>query len=128
MPSNENQIATPNDRQETEERTCPLCRGRPNEEGDTEYVFAVDQHNATTTVWIGGQETEVVIDSGAGSNILTRRHWEQMKREGLKSKPHSVHKQLFPYGSSKPLPIISSFIASVKTNHSESEAEFVVVE
>ena len=29
-PQMQTQIATPNNRQETEERTCPLCRGRPN--------------------------------------------------------------------------------------------------
>ena len=98
-----------------------------NDEIDYEYVFAIDQENATTQVTIGGVKSEVIVDSGASSNIISERQWRRMQQETVKYKPQSTRKVLYPYGSSKPLQIVESFLAEVKVNSQIVNAEFIVV-
>ena len=94
----------------------------------TKSVFSVDPATARTTVWMGGVQTDVVVDSGASSNILSQEQWHQLQKEGIKYTPHEVHKQLFPYGSSKPLTILESFQTEAKTATSSVTAGFIAVQ
>lgn len=49
-------------------------------DSNTEYVFAMDLQSATTIVGIGGKDMEVILDSGASSNILTILYLEDYIR------------------------------------------------
>ena len=94
---------------------------------NSEYVFAVDPKHATTHVTIGGIPVNVIIDSGASSNILTEEQWHKPQARGIKFQPHTVRKLLYPYGATTPLKIVDSFIAVVGTNCQQMHAEFIVV-
>ena len=94
---------------------------------DQECIFR-DPTTARTTVWMGGVQTDAVVDSSASSNILSQEQWHQLQKEGIKYTPHEVHKQLFPYGSSKPLSIVESFQTEAKTATSSVTAGCIVVQ
>lgn len=91
-------------------------------ESDSEYVFAVDEDHATTQIQIGGIKANVVIDSGACSNIMSKEEFYRLKRKGLKYKQHEVKKTLYAYGSSKPLDVLGGFETDVSSSDDKISA------
>ena len=74
---------------------------------------------------------EVMIDSGATSNVISIPTWENLKRKGIKVlSQERTARQLFAYGSSSLLVTHGTFTAEVisPVNGTRCIAEFVVVE
>lgn len=104
-----------------------FTEGSQADDSENEYMFAVDQKNATTKLLVGGVRVEVVVDSGAGSNVISEEKWQQMKKRGVSASACFTQKKLYAYGASKPLEITHSFKAMVNSGEHQALAEFVVV-
>lgn len=101
-----------------------------HKEGDTEYVFHIDD-DVEINCTIGGVQTKMLIDSGCKQNLITERTWEILKKNKV-----SVYNQLpnpdvtfMAYGSSTPLKIKGSFEAQIKVGlRSENSTFYVVID
>lgn len=99
-------------------------------EGDTEYVFHID-NDVEINCTIGGVQTKMLIDSGCKQNLITEKTWEILKKNKV-----SVYNQLpnpnvtfMAYGSSTPLKIKGSFEAQIKVGlRSENSTFYVVID
>ena len=63
---------------------------RLDEEPDHEFIFTVDQKNATTEILVEGIPAEAVIDSGASCNIVSEQEWKKLRDQGIQCTTHSV--------------------------------------
>ena len=72
----------------------------------------------------------VLIDSGATSNLLGKPTWEWLKSQRLQCKTRKDAKVLFAYGNTKPLPTLGTFTAHVMCTDTSAivEADFVVTD
>ena len=72
----------------------------------------------------------VVIDSGAVTNIITKNTWGQLTSSEVKADTCCSTINLFAYGSDKPLPTLGFFTARVVCNETNRSciADFVVVD
>ena len=71
----------------------------------------------------------VLIDSGATSNLLGQGTWESLKSQKVKCQTRKQAKTLFPHGNTEPLPTLGTFtadITSVDTGPS-CKTDFVVI-
>ena len=95
-----------------------------------EYGFTVDSGNigGMVTVQLGGVSVEVLIDSGASTNVTDKRTWEELKSQKIKSKSQKCDWKLYAYGCCEPLKVIGCFETTVVLCESVCEAEFVVIE
>ena len=72
----------------------------------------------------------VVIDSGAVANVITKNTWGQLTKSNVKANTCCSAINLFAYGSDKPLPTLGTFTARVVCNETNRSciADFVVVD
>ena len=72
----------------------------------------------------------VLIDSGATSNLLGKPTWEWLKSQRIQCKTRKDAKVLFAYGNTKPLPTLGTFTAHVMCTDTNAtlEADFVVID
>lgn len=75
---------------------------------DSNYAFNIRAVNYTVNeeriyVTIGGVQSNMTIDSGAGVNVLDRKEWERLIKCREKSKSYSTNKKIFAYGNRTPL-------------------------
>ena len=99
-------------------------------QGNCEYAFHVSGDNASTvSVSIGGVNLDMLVDSGATSNIIGEETWEKLKAQGIKctSSAAPSGKKLYAYASDKPLSIKGSFNCDVKAGCGVTQAEFLVI-
>ena len=67
-----------------------------------------------TTLQIGGVEVpNLLIDSGAGCNVVDKETWRWLKNKNIKADTRKSVKTLHAYGSSKPLPTLKMLTAEV---------------
>ncbi|CAH1233136.1 Hypp607 [Branchiostoma lanceolatum] len=107
-----------------------------NEEMRSDYVFSVQntrvRRDGTVTLEVGGATLpDVLIDSGATSNILSKTIWENLKRNKVKCWAQRKGSQkLYVYGSSTPLPILGEFTAEIKCpiSGAKTDGAFVVLD
>ena len=86
-------------------------------QGNCEYAFHVSGDNASTvSVSIGGVNLDMLVDSGATSNIIGEETWEKLKAQGIKcaSSAAPSGKKLYAHASDKPLSIKGRFTCDVK--------------
>ena len=100
-----------------------------------EYVFSVGddtrQSNGVVALRVGGIHLpNVLIDSGATSNLLGKPTWEWLKSQSIQCKTRKDAKVLFAYGNTKPLPTLGTFTAHVMCTDTNTtvEADFVVID
>ncbi|CAH1255636.1 RTL1 [Branchiostoma lanceolatum] len=122
-----------------------VCRGKRGQtqrksntnqvEQSADYVFGVQkgrQGDGTVTLKVGGVILqEVLIDSGATCNILSKDTWESMKNQQVKVwDQHKNCRKLYPYGSNTALPTLGTFTTSVlcPSNGVSTEGVFVVLD
>ena len=82
------------------------------------YVFSVGdrlgQRSGIVTVVVGAVHfPNVLIDSGATCNLLGQGTWEWLKLQKIECQTLKETKALFPYGNTKPLPILGTFRADI---------------
>ena len=88
--------------------------------------------NGVVTLRVGGVHLppNVLIDSGATSNLLGKPTWEWLKTQRIQCKTRKEAKVLFAYGNTKPLPTLGTFTAHVMCTDTDItvEADFVVID
>ena len=95
---------------------------------DEAYVFAASSNDNAkqpqTHIKLNGVRISALIDSGAAVNIIS-----EAVLSTLRSSPQltSANIKIFPYGSTKPLPIAGAFTCSTETEHKKTVAKFYVM-
>lgn len=97
---------------------------------DEDYAFIVnaEKQACSIPVKIGGVPTDMIIDSGATCNLISRLEWERLKKAKVMCDSRKCTKKLFAYGSKKPLDVAGSFTAEISVGKTSVMTEFIVVE
>ena len=97
---------------------------------DSEYAFTiVDEKQPMVQVNVGVvPNVAIIVDSGAGCNVIDRKLWEELKQNKVKCVSMKSNKKLYPYGSAEPLKTAGCFVATVTVRNVTVEAEFTVIE
>ena len=77
---------------------------------------------------IGGVDIRVTIDSLATVNVVDRKLWEELKREKINCDSSAKTKNLYAYGSDKPLTVAGCFTTNVQFRDRIVQGEFFVTE
>ena len=107
--------------------------GRSSDRHAHEYAFRIGVNTVNTDdlleVEMGGVKLHVLADSGAYSNLIDERTWEQLKAKHIKCTSNAApqNKQIYAYASDKPLEIKGTFECEVRAGKGREKAEFVVV-
>ena len=76
---------------------------------------------------MGGVVVEMLIDSGASTNVIDKNLWSKLKQKKIKCVSRKNDKKLYAYGSKQPLNVLGTFSALVRVGGKETEAELVVI-
>ena len=100
------------------------------DEDEDEYAFIVKSASqpGKIGVLIGGILVEMVVDSGASTNVIDKHLWSKLKREKIECVSKKSNKKLYPCGSKQPLEVLGTFSALTKVGETEVKAEFVVID
>ena len=101
-----------------------------DEEEDVDYVFMTKKSSVREnkiTIGMGGIPVKMIIDSGCDTNIISENLWKELKQNGLKAKPQTSKKKLYPYSSTTPLATVCSFNTTLEAGENQTDAEIVVV-
>ena len=107
--------------------------GRSSDRHANEYAFRIGVNTVSTDdlleVELGGVKMHVLADSGAYSNLIDERTWEQLKAKHIKCTSNAApqNKQIYSYASEKSLEIKGTFECEVRAGKGREKAEFVVV-
>ena len=107
--------------------------GRSSDRHAHEYAFRIGVNTVNTDdlleVEMGGVKLHVLADSGAYSNLIDERTWEQLKAKHIKCTSNAApqNKQIYAYATDKPLEIKGTFECEVRAGKGREKAEFVVV-
>lgn len=100
---------------------------------DDEYAFGVTslkRRNALKIpVDLGGVTTPMMIDSGASTNIVNSETWRKLKQQHINcTTEKNTQKKLYPYASTKSLPVVGTFLCKTTVGKQSTNAEFVVID
>ena len=100
-----------------------------SERDEDEYAFTVNSVTSPEKidVTVGGVVVEMLIDSGASTNVIDKNLWSKLKQDKIKCVSRKSDKKLYAYGSKQPLNVLGTFSALVRVEGKEIEAEFVVI-
>ena len=100
-----------------------------SERDEDEYAFTVNSVTSPEKieVTVGGVVVEMLIDSGASTNVIDKNLWSKLKQDKIKCVSRKSDKKLYAYGSKQPLNVLGTFSALVRVERKEIEAEFVVI-
>lgn len=100
-----------------------------NSQETLETLTVNGPYHPTVTTNIGGVEDIVmIVDFGASCNVVDRFLWEELKKRRVRCTSQRSSKKLYPYGSSKPLDTLGSFMADISVGNSSVKAEFIVIQ
>jgi len=96
---------------------------------DDVFVVSLDpEDNPEVTVNVGGQEVDVLIDSGASCNVIDRQLWKQLKHKAVISKSQPESKFLKSYANVNQVEVIGKFWAKVLlADRALDDVEFLVI-
>ncbi len=99
------------------------------EDSDEEYAFSVTSSSDAQkiNVIVGGRPVNMMIDSGASTNVINHSFRGKLQSEKVKCTSKKCNKKLYAYGNSKPLEVHGSLIAATSTNSKEVNMEFIVI-
>ena len=102
-------------------------------DSDFDYVYHIqpNKDKAYVTLNVGGINiANLLIDSGAATNIINKNTWEWLKKQRIQAKTRKSAKTLFAYGSDVPLPTLGTFTAKVICNVTNTNcvADFVTID
>ena len=100
------------------------------DEEEDEYAFIVKSVSQPEKIGvsIGGIPVDMLVDSGASTNVIDKNLWTKLKQEKIECVSKKSNKKLYPYGSKQPLEVLGTFSALKKVGETEVEAEFVVID
>ncbi|KAF4530831.1 hypothetical protein B566_EDAN015997, partial [Ephemera danica] len=83
------------------------------------HVYELNRLSEKLTIKVGGVPLDVIVDSGACVNVIDSKTWNELKKHNIEGVCVPDKKQLFPYGTTTPLPVLGRFDTSVdlKTKH-----------
>ena len=94
-------------------------------------IFAINltpEEEPQVEITVGGQEGNVLIDSGALCNVIDQQLWEQLKQKEAVCKSHAVNKTLKSYGTVNKVDVTAKFWSKVELGvKSLTEVEFLVI-
>ena len=99
-------------------------------EDEDEYALVVKSASqpGKIEVFIGGILVEMLVDSGASTNVIDKHLWSKLKREKIECVSKKSNKKLYPYGSKQPLEVLGTFSALTNVGEFVVKAEFVVID
>ena len=102
--------------------------GCHHEEEEPVYAFTVREKNEKKIgVNVGGCKLNMIIDSGASTNIIDKQTWEWLKKNKVKSESARSSRKLYAYASQTPLDVIRTFSCEVSAGSNTASATFCVI-
>ena len=103
---------------------------KEGDEEEDEYAFIVESVSQPEKIGVsvGGIPVDMLVDSGASTNVIDKNLWTKLKQEKIECVSKKSNKKLYPYGSKQPLEVLGTFSALTKVGETEVEAEFVVID
>ena len=102
--------------------------GCHNEEEEPVYAFTVGGRNEEKMeVTVGGCKLNMIIDSGASTNIIDKETWEWLKKNKVKCESARSSRKLYAYASQTPLDVIGTFSCEVSAGSNTASAKFCVI-
>ena len=93
------------------------------------YAFAVDtKKQEKILVAVGGCKLNMIVDSGASTNIIDKQTWEWLKKNKFKCRSARSDRKLYPYASQTPLAVIGTICCKVVAGENSVKAEFCVID
>ena len=97
--------------------------GCHNEEEKPVYAFTVGGRNdKKIEVTFGGYKLNMIIDSGASTNIIDKQTWEWLKKNKVKCESACSSRKLYAYASQTPLDVIGTFSCEVSAGSNTASA------
>ena len=95
-----------------------------------EYAFTVKGTLKTekVAVFVGGVPVELIIDSGASTNVIGKCLWENLKKKHIKCTSRRAIKRLYAYGSTTPLTVVGTCTAEVNVAGKHVITKFTAIE
>ncbi|CAB4016981.1 Retrovirus-related Pol poly from transposon [Paramuricea clavata] len=108
-----------------------LDKNRPNDDeaDEYEYVYTVNKSPngpPTCLIEIEGQRLNIMIDTGASVNLIDETTYRKINRHGER-RLEKAQRHIYSYGSSVPLPVLGTFITTIKTPDMSTVAKLHVV-
>jgi hypothetical protein len=69
-----------------------------DEEDEYAYTAKKTLDTGKVTVSVGRVQLEMVIDSGASTNVIDKHLWEDLKKKHIKCTSRKTTKKLYAYG------------------------------
>ena len=92
------------------------------------YSFAVDnKQQEKIEVTVGGCKPNVIVDSGASTNIIDNQTWEWLRKNKVKCQSARSDRKLYLYASHTPPDVIGTFCCAVMAGRNSANAEFCVI-
>ena len=99
-----------------------------SEPGDGRYAFSVrDRKLQKIKVSVGGCPLDVIVDSGARTNIVDQQTWECLKGQKIECRPTKSNRKLYTYASFYPLKVIGTFTTKIVAGNNNTQAEFCII-
>jgi translation elongation factor P/translation initiation factor 5A len=95
------------------------------EESDQEIFMLSGKDDAIISIEIEGQSINCLIDSGSYINAIDKQTFEKLKTR--KSMLEKTTIKIFPYGSSKPIPLVGNTKMNATVNNETCAIEFHVI-
>ena len=86
-------------------------------ESSEDEIFAINltpEEESQVEITVGGQEVNVLIDSGTSCNVIDQQLWEQLKQKEAVCKSQAVNKTLKSYGTVNKVEVIAKFWSKVE--------------
>ena len=100
-------------------------------ESSEDEIFGINltpEEEPQVEITVGGQEVNVLIDSGAQCNVIHQQLWEQLKQKEAVCKSQAVNKTLKSYGTVNKVEVIAKFWSKVELGvKSLTDVEFLVI-
>ena len=102
--------------------------GCHDEEEEPVNAFTVGGGNEEKIeVIVGGCKLNMIIDSGASTNIIDKETWEWLKKNKVKCESARSSRKLYAYASQTPLDVIGTFSCEVSAGSNTASAKFCVI-
>ena len=99
--------------------------GCHDEEEEPVNAFTVGGGNEEKIeVIVGGCKLNMIIDSGASTNIIDKETWEWLKKNKVKCESARSSRKLYAYASQTPLDVIGIFSCEVSAGRNNASAKF----
>lgn len=97
-------------------------------EDESVYAFPVDnKKQEKIEVTVGGWKLNMIVDSGASTNIINKQTWEWLKKNKVKCKSTCLDRKLYLCTSQTPLDVMGTFCCDVIAGTNAVNTEFCMI-